>query len=62
MGWAFPTLFVGLALVCQQAQCAARLGDERIIFQTKFGNLELALYPEVRALSAASRPSCKPLL
>ena len=61
MGWAFPTLFVVLPLLCQHAQCAARLGDERIIFQTRFGNLELALYPEVRAWSIASRPSCKPL-
>ena len=47
MGWAFPTLLFTLAVVCQHAQCAARLGDERIIFQTRFGNLELALYPEV---------------
>lgn len=26
---------------------ATRLGDERIVFQTEFGDLELALYPEV---------------
>ena len=51
MGWAFPTLLVTLAIVCQHAQCAARLGDERIIFQTRFGNLELALYPEVHLIS-----------
>lgn len=36
-----------LTVICPHAHCAARLGDERIVFQTKFGDLELALYPEV---------------
>jgi len=44
---AVTTLSVFLVLFCRHAQSAARLSDERIIFQTKFGHLELALYPEV---------------
>ena len=62
MGWAFPTLAVTLlAIVCRHAQCAARLGDERIIFQTRFGNLELALYPEARSFQHCSQAPLLPL-
>ena len=58
MSWALTTLVVTLAIVCPHARCAARLGDERIIFQTRFGNLELALYPEVRSMSLCRPLSC----
>lgn len=30
------------------AVSAIRLGKERIVFQTQYGDLELALYPEVK--------------
>ena len=35
------------AAICSGVDCAARLSDERIIFQTSFGDIEMALYPEV---------------
>ena len=42
--------WVVLAALCCPALAANRLSDERIVFQTKFGNIEMALYPEVRLL------------
>lgn len=58
----FPFLLILLARVCEHAHCAARLGDERIVFQTKFGNLELALYPEVCHFCHRSWKLYQPLL
>ena len=44
-----------LMLVVQQELCRAvlddpRLSDERFVFQTDFGDIEMALYPDVRDL------------
>ena len=39
--------FALFAAICTGVDCAARLSDERIIFQTSFGDIEMALYPEV---------------
>ena len=44
---AIPVYLTIIALSLRHARCGARLSDERIVFQTSFGNLELALYPEV---------------
>lgn len=39
--------WVFFASIYCPALAASRLSDERIVFQTKFGSIELALYPEV---------------
>jgi hypothetical protein len=39
--------WVVLTALCCPALAASRLSDERIVFQTKFGDIEMALYPEV---------------
>lgn len=49
------TLLVLSVTICKDRLCCEaiaamagpRLGDERIVFQTNFGDLEMALYPDV---------------
>lgn len=40
-------VWIYFAALCCSAYAASRLSDERIVFQTKFGDIEMALYPEV---------------
>ena len=47
-------VFVLMHLIRNQERCCAalagpRLSDERFVFQTDFGDIEMALYPDVRA-------------
>ncbi len=52
-GW--QLLLIGLITLADAADAANRLSDERIVFQLgDFGQIEMALYPEVRASPADS--------
>ena len=48
----FPSIVV--LIICTAVRCqntggaGPRIGDERIVFQTTLGDIELALYPDVR--------------
>ncbi len=44
---ALMQLFALFAAILSGVDCAARLSDERIVLQTSFGDIEMALYPEV---------------
>ena len=49
--WKFVAFVLLLGVVNQERLCAAldgpRLSDERFVFQTGFGDIEMALYPDV---------------
>ena len=55
---AIPVYLTIIALSSRHARCGARFSDERIVFQTSFGNLELALYPEVSIMCLMPTTSC----
>lgn len=42
--------FVVLGLIYASAEPEKRLGKERVVFQTEFGDIEMAFYPEVQSL------------
>ncbi len=54
-------MFVLLVTVCKDRFCCEaiaamagpRLGDDRIVFQTNFGDIEMALYPDVRIVAVS---------
>ena len=45
-------LVLGLALTCRPCD-AQRLSDERVVFQTTKGDIELAFYPDVAPITSA---------
>lgn len=44
--------WIVLAALCCPALAASRLSEERIVFQTTFGDIEMAVYPEVAPITA----------
>jgi hypothetical protein len=40
------------------AQAEPKMSDERVVFQTDFGDIEFGFYPEVGAQACGLPPSC----
>ena len=66
--WGPILLTFSIALLVWRAQlCASsgslngpRLGDDRIVFQTEFGDIEMALYPDVTRIRKAPTAPAQP--